>query len=1181
MTILKPIRPALLRNHCFRTLGQMLVSVQGILLTLLETPLVAPVAASLLLSVAFGPNAGAEPPADLRRATGAIFADGHIAESALQIHKRAVMMPPEKRLEFLTRWVLPTDDHATVRLQVAFTPTHPISGSVDGTDAGGQLVSPAIDLVRTAAELNRLTPLLQQVTQVPATNRLSLKKSLALQAMILLQQGQQDEGLAVAERFTELCLDPVPNSADHRSAEAVLFVFSRHQPGVQEVLRDTVDRIVQETRRANSWDLFTRRFKTLSTRSHRRSDDDAKASLKNFSQWQSVSTLTAASRGSGIPESQWLLRPGQADNLVSHGDDYLYFQSPLRGRFQVECDFTSFSWTDTELMVGGTWVSPVYTHEAYDVGDVRNNYRRLPLSPRLSKIRDRFHYRTVVAPLVQTQEADPTKRALLPEESRSDVFSATNAVIDQETRSTAPLSAPLFQATTFVNGRPLHVHPLQPHHDPWVAIRNDYKNEGSAFNVRVTGNPVIPEQILMAADERLGGWLPYFGGSVGWSDSAWQGLYRGDREAEVSPEVRLGGGLFGVRRPDLAGTHCEQAIFYHRPILEDGTIEYEFYYREGQLTAHPAIDRLCLLMTKQGVRVHWLTDGAFDRTGISPDNQTDEPENRRGPSQLPLRPDAWNRVTVSLTGNRLSLMLNRELVYERDLDPHNQRRFGIFHFADRSEVRVRNMVWSGDWPRELPLVTAQPLATDEALFLEQNTQHLTEQFHYDFTDSAAEDSFRESFSVIRGSAADHLQFGSAGLLTRRPGAVGYHNTTIAPAAEIHGDFDVTVAYSQFQAETIVDGNNSVMLIVGLQNETADEFFVSRRQVHRAKDVIEQCIQCALVRRPPEGEKREYFGTTPSEQTAGRLRLARRGDQIFFLSAEGDSENFRLLASRECATDPVALNGLRLVNQMHQPGFSSVTWKSVTVRAEKLSGLAIDAADARLTRLNEQRSRLAVNVVHDFTKQPPDPNQLQRWGEVSPWNANDDGLLIAATGQDAWTSSGVGTLHPISGDFDIRVDFDLLNLATPPSGAQTYLLVQVDTMDAVQSQLRVFCARTETGQLRAVSQLRRTQTDGSVDYQLKGALDGAAVTALRVARRGQRVTAVVKPIDSEQERILSVTDVNDQPISVVRVLLHTGGPERYSTVRLKTFEIAADNYQQPLAQPPPLKNVIDLLLEALK
>jgi hypothetical protein len=143
-------------------------------------------------------------------------------------------------------------------------------------------------------------------------------------------------------------------------------------------------------------------------------------------------------------------------------------------------------------------------------------------------------------------------------------------------------------------------------------------------------------------------------------------------------------------------------LFYHRPLLEDGEIELEFYYDPDRCLASPALGRLVFLLDPKGVRTHRLTDGAFERTGLAPDNATTEAGSRRGPAELPLKPRTWNRMKVTLKGNTVALQLNGVDVYERNLGAGGPRTFGLFHYADATDLRVRNVSYRGRWQRQLP-----------------------------------------------------------------------------------------------------------------------------------------------------------------------------------------------------------------------------------------------------------------------------------------------------------------------------------------------------------------------------------------------------------------------------------------------------------------------------------------------
>ena len=66
-------------------------------------------------------------------------------------------------------------------------------------------------------------------------------------------------------------------------------------------------------------------------------------------------------------------------------------------------------------------------------------------------------------------------------------------------------------------------------------------------------------------------------------------------------------------------------------------MDYEFYYEPGKTLVHPSLDRLTFLLDPSGVKIHLMTDGAYERSGLSPDNARIEPANRRGPEKLPIK----------------------------------------------------------------------------------------------------------------------------------------------------------------------------------------------------------------------------------------------------------------------------------------------------------------------------------------------------------------------------------------------------------------------------------------------------------------------------------------------------------------------------------------------------------------
>ena len=223
-----------------------------------------------------------------------------------------------------------------------------------------------------------------------------------------------------------------------------------------------------------------------------------------------------------------------------------------------------------------------------------------------------------------------------------------------------------------------------------------------------------------------------------------------------------------------------------------------------------------------------------------------------------------------------------QLVCQRTLESTNQRQFGFFYYSDQSELLVRNVQWTGKWPRELMAVSDQELSIEVAEFLDQKSEHLTAVFEHDFVrDGMNED----RITPVHGGGPETLRITPEGLVAIRPGSDGYRNTTIAPNLQMQGDFDITVAYDNFESAPTTKGSSSLMLVALLDNPTADEFFVTRRHMFYAEGNEQQIVQCATVQKPPEGEKRDYFVTKVMEDRSGRLRLSRRGTVVYDFTKE--------------------------------------------------------------------------------------------------------------------------------------------------------------------------------------------------------------------------------------------------------------------------------------------------------
>lgn len=596
-----------------------------------------------------------------RRVLGAIFDDQHVHGSVLAVHRRAMKLPSDARYAFLSAWVLPSPDHQTLRLALDFSPSNPapsVSDEVPATASGqsrvtkgGDLISPALDLVAVAKEIGKLDELRERVAATPLADEQQRRSRLSMLSLVDIGRGDLVSASVMLDELAAIVAASPKFSFLERWPETLAIREAARFAETREAAREMANEILERQIRKSlpsgneAWNSHVRalagRVRYFDLRDGDRGS--AGASIERFSgqsplaNWVPASQETTRTRGQGFPRSRWeLSSPATVEKFASHEDDYLFYRIPLRGNFEVACDVSGFGWREASLWVAGRWVAPVYTHAAYDIGDFRFG-QRVPLDPPLNKTIEWIRYRAVVRDGV---------------------------------------------CTTYLNGRRIHERALATEHDPWIAIRGPYSTAGAVRNLRITGQPEIPIEVKLDQEADLPGWLPMNHGHLVGPNRKWQHL----------AEPTHGGGIRGISWYAHPGADQEALLRYHRPMVEDGTIEYEFHYRAGAMHVHPALDRLALMLEPGGVRVHWITDCEFDRTELTPNNQHDEPANRRGAETLPLRPNAWNRLQLSLTRHTVHLKLNDELVYERELEPTNQRTFGLFHYADRTEARVRNIV---------------------------------------------------------------------------------------------------------------------------------------------------------------------------------------------------------------------------------------------------------------------------------------------------------------------------------------------------------------------------------------------------------------------------------------------------------------------------------------------------------
>lgn len=594
-------------------------------------------------------------------------------------------------------------------------------------------------------------------------------------------------------------------------------------------------------------------------------------------QWSAASFDWAYNRGSGMPGARWITEDRGVFQMAGQENDFIYFQSPLRGNFTIDCLTTTFDYRECEVFFNGRWAGPVWGMKHYARGDHRRDYQKIELTrPMATNVNRWFHIR------VQSQDG---------------------------------------VGRMFANGRLLFEQKLLPDSDPWIGARSWHRYHGGIKDVRITGSPEIPASIQMLHDDRLTGWAEYydvqnFGLLKNW-------FFDGEQ---------LSGS--GVQSPENA--NHERLLRYHRPMLEDGQIEYEFYYQPHLLHVSPALDRLAFLIDSDAVRTHWCTDGAYDRTGLSPRNIAEEPQGQLAAGKIPLVENAWNRMKLVLAGNQIELVLNDQPIFRRILEPSNMRRFGLFYFAGHQQPRVRNLVWTGQWPKQLPKLSDQELA-DAALIEELDRQAGTMQsISIDFAGGGKSPSDFEKRPDPAMAATSLMQPMRDGLQATQEGTAGDTSRTQALIAfqQFEDDFDIVATFDRLKITPPADQDkfSGITLKVWLDRSRRE-----RVSLHaRCNANGHQSIGAVMENTLEDGTDRWDAHPFPQESTSGRFRIARRGANLYFLFANGDSDQFRLYRTATVSAAPETPKAIELQTIVTGVGTASVLWRSLQVRAAKFT-----------------------------------------------------------------------------------------------------------------------------------------------------------------------------------------------------------------------------------------------------
>lgn len=264
------------------------------------------------------------------------------------------------------------------------------------------------------------------------------------------------------------------------------------------------------------------------------------------------------------------------------------------------------------------------------------------------------------------------------------------------------------------NGAVVYEDALPSPATPWLALFARSTRTTAWGNLQITGHPRVPREVNLIDGDRLEGWMsPLYRENIPPQLRSVAPAARGDSTTAASKqgyvwyaaEGVLHGSCTKSSNPNMA---IQSWLNYHRSLRSGDVLTYEFFYQPSERMVHPALGRIAFVLEPDGVRLHWITEVPHMALGgLTADNAITIASSRRGARPLPLKSGQWNTMTIRITDDVASLVLNGTEIYEHPLTAADHRMFGFFHYKNRTAVEARHIVLTGKWPEQL---TDQQLA---------------------------------------------------------------------------------------------------------------------------------------------------------------------------------------------------------------------------------------------------------------------------------------------------------------------------------------------------------------------------------------------------------------------------------------------------------------------------------------
>jgi len=772
---------------------------------------------------------------DLRRLQGLLSPD--LARAQVRdVMAQAEQLNDTDAFAYLADWVLPGESHSEWRLVYDYPPRR----DVDPTQSMLETwLCPAVELAKRAQASGQMATLKKRVEAIDAPTSAAARGQAAMLALLAIEAEDWEAARKSIEALYQDLKEPLPKATtiSDRMPELVVAIHAGRKArlwqlglGLSQRLKD-LERDNQTTSGNGTWrNLVAAAYGAIEEKQIGKTVSHADGPLK---QWTAVPYLAANIRGRGLHATPWIYERGSLTGLSSDIWKQLFFQSPLRGKFEIRGR-----------------VSTYYNNEV--VVSYGRRSARLSSDGKKVRMTTLMHGEKEVGDAPELPSWDPTADLRILVEGNT--------------------------ITTLINGKEIHQDELPAPPDPWVVLQmNDRRHIGTIRDLQIVGTPEIPEEINLL--ETAGWW-------------AWRADYYSEwhshDENSGAPYIKRGEELVGNLRKDRTSSPIESLMLYSRPMLEDGVIEFETFYEPGKFEIHPVLGETAYLLEKDGVATHHLTAAQWETSPIALDNR--QPLSDTAP---PWVENGWNKVRLTLKGDKVTINVNgTEVASDTTGLPTGERFFGLFRYSDQTECRVRNLVYRGAWPTTLPEVAQQQLAYsgDGPLGLGEEEVAATTTFDLARPIEALK---KEGFTLLGHDGGVKSSDGKLKLSLSEGGSYGGW-PGLQLLKKLEGDSQITVDFHDMQWQAPQNGwGCNLCLEVGLDDEIDSVIEVTVGVTSKGQPIQTSAMRRHM---PGNAHATVAYDSRSENASDGKLRLVRRDGRLHCLVSLGTDQPFQLVYS---------------------------------------------------------------------------------------------------------------------------------------------------------------------------------------------------------------------------------------------------------------------------------------------